>query len=200
MHLKYISFFLALIFLYSGCGSEREDEENLNIQNELLKGWKEYGLGNHANSILAFEKVINAKQSSDALADAYNGIGWVYLGFSQSAGVNLKNVAISISKFETAIKLDNTNADAHVGMACALLIRRSSDSDLRDAIVYIDKALNISNEKLYRHDYDSESDLHVLKAQCYFYLSELDKAKSEIEIAINKEKNNPVALAMIDIL
>ncbi len=200
MFLKYISLCLALAFLYFGCGSDSEDEKDFDVEKELSKGWKEYGLGNYANSILAFEKVVNAKGSADMTSDAYNGIGWVYLGFSQSAGINQKNVATAINKFEEAIRLDESNADACVGIACALLIRRGSESDLRNAIFWVDNALNISDPRLYRHDYDSESDLHVLKAQCYFYLGELDKAKSEIEIAINKEKDNPVALAMIDML
>ncbi|MGQ9609064.1 MAG: hypothetical protein ACUVWN_07175 [bacterium] len=200
MRLRYISLFLALIFLCFGCSSDREDEERFDIESELSKAWKEYDLGNNESSVLAFEKVISAKQSPDTASDAYNGIGWVYLRFSQSVGVNQKNVVISINKFEEAIKLDENNADAYVGMACALLIKRGSDSDLRNAIVYADKALNINNEKLYRHDYDSESDLRILKAQCYFYLNELDKAKSEIEIVINKEKDDPIALAMMDIL
>lgn len=199
MLLRYIFLCLALAFLCFGCGSDSEDEKYFDIEKELSKGWKEYGLGNYTNSVLAFEKVINAKSSSDMTSDAYNGIGWVYLGFSQSAGVNQKNVATAINKFEEAIRLDESNADACVGIACALLIRRSSESDLRNAIVWVEKALNISSQKLYRHDYDSESDLHVLKAQCHFYLGESDKAKSVLETAINKEKDNPIALAMMDL-
>lgn len=199
MLLRYISLCLALAFLCFGCGSDSEDKEDFDIDKELSKGWGEYGLGNYANSILAFEKVVNAKGSADMTSDAYNGIGWAYLGFSQSVGVNQKNVATAISKFEEAIRLDESNADACVGIACSLLIRRSSESDLRNAIVWVDKALSISDPRLYRHDYDSESDLYVLKAQCYYYLGELDKAKSEIEIAINKEKENPIALAIMDL-
>jgi hypothetical protein len=60
----------------------------------------------------------------------------------------------------------------------------------------IDSAQQGKSEYLYRHDYDSEADLHALKAQCYYYLGELDKTQSEIESTLAIEKDNSIALAI----
>jgi hypothetical protein len=190
--------------LYLGCGSDPEEEGQTSPEKDIISGWEEYRSGNYGAAILAFEKVLNRDGEAPVepyhLADAYNGLGWVYLGFSRSAGVNQKNIAVSLGKFQEAIALNSANADAWVGWAGSLLIRRNSQDDLRDALGAVDSALQGDAVYLYRHDYNSEADLYALKAQCYYQLGELNKARKEAERVLAIEKDNSVALAMRKLL
>ena len=194
--------FLVSCILFLGCGADPEEEEVSTPEEDIRSGWDKYEAGNYGAAILAFETVLarGADVSPAIMADAYNGLGWSYLGFSRSAGVNQKNIEISLSKFQEAITLDSTNADAWVGQAGLLLIRRSSQDDYLRALKAIDSALQGSAAYSYRHDYDSEADLYALKAQCYFYLGELDKAQDEIKRALAIEEGNSATLAMKKLL
>ena len=187
---------IALSVLHSGCGSDSEEEQTAMPEESLQSGWLEYGSGNYGSAILAFEKVISDGADASVVADAYNGLGWVYLGFSQNSGVNKKNLETALGKFQEAITLDTTNADAWVGLAGLYLARRNSQADFQDALKAIDNALDGNAKYLYRHDYDSEADPHALKVQCYYYLGEFDKARDEIDVVLAVEKNNGVALAV----
>ena len=190
--------FFAFCVLYFGCGSDPEEEQVATPGEDVQHGWEEYNSGNYGVAMQAFEKAIS--RDGDHLADAYNGLGWVYLGFSRNAAVNQKNLATALDKFQEAISCDSSNADAWVGQAALLLVRRDSQDDLRDALKAIDNALGGDAEYLYRHDYTAEADLYALKAQCYYYLGELDEAQNEVNRALDMEKHNSVALAMKKLL
>jgi tetratricopeptide (TPR) repeat protein len=185
---------------YFGCGSDPEEGEVVVPAESIRKGWEEYNAGNYGAAILAFEGALS--ESADPAptaaeeADAYNGLGWVYLSFSKSAIVNQKNIATSMDKFQEALARNAAHADAQVGQAALLLIRRASQDDFRDALKAIDDSLQGKTEYLYRHDYDSLADLYALKAQCYYYLGEPDKACEELERVLAVEKNNSAALAI----
>lgn len=195
---------LVSFILYFGCGSDLEEGEGIPPAENIRNGWAEYGTGNYGAAILAFEEVLS--ESADPAptlaeaADAYNGLGWAYLGFSQSAVVNQKNIMVSLGKFQEAIVRDSSNADAQVGRAALLLIRRGSQDDFRDALKATDSALQANSAYLYRHDYNSKADLYALKAQCYYYLGEPDKARDEVERVLAIERNNSAALAMKKLL
>ena len=193
-------------FLFA-CGSDPEEDDALTPEENLQVGWEEYSSGNYEAAIQAFERVVADSNSSSSTtgdnshwADAYNGLGWAYMSLSGDAVVNHKNIAVSLDKFQKAITLDSTNADVWIGKAGLLLVRRSSQDDLRDALNAINNALQGNTQYLYRHDYDSEADLYVLRTQCYYYLGELDKARSEIERVLAIEKHNTTALAMRSLL
>jgi len=192
--------YILLLLILSGCGSDQEEGGTSTPEENLLKGWSEYNSGNYENSILAFERVLAESGQPSVLADAYNGIGWAYLGFSQSVSVNQKNIDTALSKFQEAITRDKTNADAWIGQAGLLLIRRNSQDDLANALKAIDNALQGDAKYLYRHDYDSRADLHALKAQCHYYLGELDRAQDEVNLALVMEKDNNAALALGELL
>jgi len=197
-----ICIFAALSVLYFGCGDDPDEEQTAMPEESLQTGWAEYSSGNYGTAMLAFEKAIADGEgvSTTAVADAYNGLGWVYLGFSQNAGVNQKNITTALSKFQEAITLDSANADAWVGQAGLLLARRGSQDDLKDALKAIDNALQEDAKYLYRHDYDSEADLRALKVQCHYYLGEWNKAQNEINRVLAIEKNNGVALTIQKLL
>ena len=190
-------YLLLVTILLSACGTD-EEEQILTPEENIKLGWEKYSLGNYEAAIQAFERVLTTSSSSITAteADAYNGLGWAYMSFSRDAVVNQKNISISLSKFQEAIALDSANADAWVGKAGLLLIRRSSQTDLRDTLDAIENALQADAAYLYRHDYDSKADLYALKAQCYYYLGEMDKASDEVERALSIQKDNVAALAM----
>lgn len=196
------AFFISIMscVLYFGCGADPEEEQGAAPEESLQSGWADYDSGEYGTAILAFEKVFTEDVPAATAADAYNGLGWVYLGFSRSTGVNQKNIATALSKFQEAVAYDATNADAWVGRAGLLLVRRDSQDDLRSALEAIDKALQGNAEYLYRHDYDSEADLHALKAQCYYYLGERGKALDEVNRVLAIEKDNGVALTIKKLL
>ena len=79
----------ALCILYFGCGSDSEEEQISTPEEDIQRGWEEYSSGKYGVAMQAFERAITA--DGDHLADAYNGLGWVYLGFSRNAAVNQKN-------------------------------------------------------------------------------------------------------------
>ncbi len=205
---SYNAFYLAIcifvIFsvLYFGCGSDPEEEQVAMPEESLQNGWAEYRSGNYGTAILAFEKALADGDgvSTSAVADAYNGLGWVYLGFSQNTGVNQKNITTALSKFQEAIANNSDNADAWVGQAGLLLARRGSQDDFRDALKAIDNALQGDAKYLYRHDYDSEADLRALKIQCYYYLGEWNTARYEVDRVLAIEKGNSVALTIEKLL
>ncbi len=196
---------LCLMFIFWGCG-DREETQVSTPEEELLKGWREYNLGNYASAILAFEKVLALVESSGKekqlwiMSDAYNGLGWAYMNFSKSAGINRENLSISLGKFQSAIACNVDNSDAWVGRAGLLVIRRSSQSDIEESLKSIDNALQGNKGYLYRHDYDSPADLHALKAQCYYYLNEIDRAREEVNLSLAIEEDNDSALAIRGLL
>lgn len=192
----YLASILFVIFILAGCGSDSQDSKTANPESDLLRGWDEYNSGNDESAILAFEKVLNGNPSTEIAGDAYNGLGWAYLNVSKSSGLNQINLTTALSKFSEAIKHDKTNSDAMVGQASALFVRRYNTDDFQNALKMVDSAQQGNKNYLYRHNYDSEADLHALKAQCYYYLNDYKGAQSEIEHALAIEKENSVALTV----
>ncbi|MBD3181966.1 hypothetical protein GF312_06730 [Candidatus Poribacteria bacterium] len=169
----------------------------LSPQHHLQTGWDEYKSGNYSSSIIAFERALSAESG---LADAYNGLGWAYISYSSDPIINLTNLNTAFNKFDQALAIDSKNSDAWVGKAILIFINRESKQDLNEAIKAIDTALQGEQIYLYRHDYDSKADLHALKAQCYYYLDEYEKATAEIENTLEIEKENQVALKIKTLL
>jgi len=196
----YVIYFIFTTFfiLIAGCGTDSEENEVLDPDMEIQKGWKEYNSGNYGIATLAFEKTL--VQDGPHLSEANNGLAWIYLSSSVNAGINRLYISKSLSKFQNAINLDARNADAWVGKAGLLLIRRQSQDDLKDALNSIDSALQGDAIYLYRHDYYSKADLYALKAQCYYYLGEVDKAREEVKSILSIEADNRVALALEKLL
>jgi tetratricopeptide (TPR) repeat protein len=188
------------IFALVGCSSDQQDDNMMNPESDLQGGWQEYNSGNYEAAMLAFEKALNEKPSSEISSDAYNGLGWSYIGKSQEAEVNQMNLANAIDKFRESINQDKTNSDAWIGQACVFLIRKNNNEDLQNILKSVDNALQGDGRYLYRHDYDSEADIHALKAQSYYYLNRFEDAQNEIGYALAIEKENNIALAIKDLI
>ncbi len=154
--------------------------------NHLMEGWNAYDSGDFTQAILNFERALNANPE---LADAHNGVGWSNL----SLGLPL---SLAQEAFQTAIRIDASNGDAWVGLANVLYLRQKDRTDFESALLAIDNALQGEKQFLYRHDYNAESDLYALKACCYFYLGDIQKANQEIEHVLRLDKENKTAILL----
>ena len=190
---RYIAIVLCLcIVVLLGCSNDQEFDAEAARKNQAL-GWSAYKNGDFSAAVLSFERATNLDAS---LADSHNGLGWSHLSASRSSTVNPQIVAKAQDAFEEAIRLDVSNADAWIGLANTLFLRRESASDFQTALLAIDNALKADNSFLFRHDYQSIADLHALKGACYYYLGEKELAKRSAAAAIQVAPDNASALSL----
>lgn len=191
----FYSIIIALIFTES-C-ADKSEIDTMEAQQNLELGWEQYNAGKYTKAILSFERSINLDES---LADAYNGLGWARLSVSQNTALDLTVIEEAKSAFFEAIKRNDKNADAWIGLANTLFLRRTSRSDFKKAIEAVDFAMQADQELLYRHDYKSEADLHALKSACYYYLNDKESARTEMRITLEIDSQNRTGLSLQQIL
>ncbi len=183
-------------WLIAGCGDDIEVDENAAKEN-LQIGWQEYTKGKFDSALLNFERAVSLDNS---LSDAHNGLGWSHLSASQSDNFNLQLIQKALVSFQEAIKRDENNADAWIGLANALFLRRENQQDFITAVQAIDGALKVDSALLYRHDYKSKADLYALKAVCYYYAGDVQSARREIENTSDIDTGNKTVLAIQELL
>ncbi len=181
--------FLILSVLILSCSSDSETVSATAITH-TQQGWIAYNSGDFTQALLNFERALN---SDPEHADAHNGVGWSHLSLSLT-------VSLALDAFQNAVRYDSTNADAWIGLANTLYLRYKDTSDFGDAIKAIDNGLNADTKYLYRHDYYTNAELFALKASCYFYLGENQKAMQEIEKALQIDAANRTAIVLQDLL
>ena len=169
---------LILVSLFR-CGTDREFESKQAEQN-LAKGWEAYHQQSFAESLLNFERSIHLDPD---LSDAYNGLGWSHLSILKTAEIPPPSLDLALMAFEQAIRSDKKNADAWIGLANTLFLRRKSAIDFESAILALDSGLTADSSRLYRHDYQSASDVYTLKVLCHLYLGQTDQARQWLEKA-----------------
>lgn len=184
-----IAAILAVLTILNGCSSDSEPNTSGAI-NYMEQGWNLYASGDYAQALLSFERAVNFDET---LADAHNGIGWSHLSLSL-------NATLTQEAFQNAIQLDNSNADAWVGLATVLYLRNKETNDFISAIRAIDNALQGDAQYLFRHDYQSKADLYALKAACYYYLGEYQPATVEIDKALQIDTANKTAIALQNLI
>jgi len=193
-------YIVAIIFLgfvaLLGCSNDSEFDTEAAQKNQA-DGWAAYHQGNFSAALLSFERAINLDPT---LADAHNGLGWSHLSASQVSSINPQIIEKAQGAFEEAIRLDASNADAWIGLANTLFLRREKASDFQTALRAIDNALKADHRTLFRHDYQSAADLHALRAACYYYLGETDLASASVESAIQTNPKNATALSLEQLL
>ena len=181
----YAILFTLCLLVLNGCSSDSELNTSGAV-NYMDQGWDFYASGDYAQALLSFERAVNFDET---LADAHNGIGWSHLSLSL-------NATLTQEAFQNAIQLDNSNADAWVGLATVLYLRNKETNDFISAIRAIDNALQADAQYLFRHDYQSEADLYALKAACYYYLGEHQTATAEINKVLQIDTANKTAVAL----
>ena len=180
------------LILSLGCSDDSEVDTEA-AQKGQTDGWAAYDNGDFSAARLHFEYVIELDAT---LADAHNGLGWTHLSTSHEPAKTPEILAKAQRAFEGAIRTDASNADAWIGLANTLFLRRESAADFQTALRAIDNALQGDHRMLFRHDYRSIADLHTLRAACYYYLGQTDHARFAIENALQIEPSNISALSL----
>ena len=192
----WISVILILCLMSFGCSDDPEIDTAV-VEKRQMDGWTAYDKGDFSAALLHFERVIELDAT---FADAHNGLGWTHLSKARGPATTPEILAKAQRAFEAAIRSDASSADAWIGLANTLFLRRESDSDFQIALRAIDNALQGDQRSLYRHDYQSVADLYALGAACYYYLGQTDLARSAIESALQTEPSNTTALALQQLL
>ena len=190
------SVILILCLISFGCSDDPEIDTAV-VEKRQMDGWTAYDKGDFSDALLHFERVIELDAT---LADAHNGLGWTHLSTSHAPATTPEILAKAQRAFEAAIRSDTSSADAWIGLANTLFLRRENASDFQIAIRAIDNALQGDQRTLFRHDYQSTADLYVLRAACYYYLGQRDLARSAVESAIQTEPSNTAALSLQHLL
>ena len=192
----WISVILIFCLMAFGCSDDPEVDTAV-VEKRQIDGWTAYNEGDFSAALLHFERVI---ELDPTLADAHNGLGWAYLSTSHAPATTSETLARAQRAFEAAIRTDTSSADAWIGLASTLFLRRESASDFQIALRAIDNALQGDHRTLFRHDYRSIADLHALRAACYYYLGQTNLARSAIESALQTEPSNRAALSLQHLL
>lgn len=189
---------ILILCLMVSFGCSDDSEVNIEaVQKEQLDGWAAYDKGDFSAARLHFEAVI---ELDPTLGDAHNGLGWSHLSISHEPAETPEILAKAQRAFENAVRTDASNADAWIGLANALFLRRESAVDFETALRAINNALQGDPRTLFRHDYQSVADLYTFRAACYYYLGQTDRARSAVESALEIEPSNVAALSLQQLL
>lgn len=192
----WISVSLIFCLMFLGCSDDAEVDTAI-VEKRQMDGWTAYAKGDFSAALLHFERVI---ELDSTLADAHNGLGWTHLSTTRAPATTPEVLTRAQTAFEAAIRSDASSADAWVGLANTLFLRRESASDFQLALRAIDNALQGDQRTLFRHDYHSTVDLYALRAACYYYLGQTDLAKSAIESVLQTDPSNTTALSLQHLL
>ena len=192
----WIRVILILCLVTFGCSDDPEVDTAV-VEKRQIDGWTAYDKGDFSAALLHFERVIELDAT---FADAHNGLGWTHLSTAHAPATTPEILEKAQRAFEAAIRSDASSADAWIGLANTLFLRRESASDFQIALRAIDNALQGDHQTLFRHDYQSTADLYALRAACYYYLGQTDLAKSALESALQTEPSNTAALSLQHLL
>ena len=192
----WIGLTLVLCMMVFGCSDDPEIDIAV-VEQRQRDGWAAYDKGDFPAALLHFERVIELDATR---ADAHNGMGWAHLSIAHPPVATPDVLAKAQRAFEAAIRSDASSADAWIGLANTLFLRRESASDFQIALRAIDNALQGDHRTLFRHDYQSVADLDVLRATCYYYLGQIDLARLTVERALQTEPSNMAALSLQNLL
>ena len=192
----WITVILILCLMFFGCSDDPEVDTAI-VEQRQRDGWAAYDKGDFSAALLHFERVIELDVTR---ADAHNGMGWAHLSIAHAPVATPDVLAKAQRAFEAAIRSDTSSADAWIGLANTLFLRRESASDFQIALRAIDNALQGDHRTLFRHDYQSIADLYALRAACYYYLGQTNLARSAMARALQIEPSNTAALSLQHLL
>ena len=115
-----VSLLLTLVLLLTLCGCGQKGSAP-SWQEQYDLGVRYLSDGNYEEAIIAFTAAI---EIAPKRAEAYAGRGDAYLG----QGAADEYLSAAFNDFETALSLDDTNADAYLGMAEVYIARKQFDA------------------------------------------------------------------------
>ena len=141
----WISVILILCLMSFGCSDDPEIDTAV-VEKRQMDGWAAYDKGDFSAALLHFERVIELDAT---LADAHNGLGWTHLSTSHAPAATPEILAKAQRAFEAAIRSDTSSADAWIGLANTLFLRRENASDFQIALRAIDNASQGTSEPFF---------------------------------------------------
>ena len=192
----WISVIIIFCLMSFGCSDDPEIDVTV-VEKRQSQGWTAYNKGDFSAALLHFERVIELDVTR---ADAHNGVGWTHLSMAHAPATTPDILAKAQRAFEAAIRSDASSADAWIGLANTLFLRRESASDFQIALRAIDNGLKGDQQTLFRHDYQSIADLYALSAACYYYLGQTNLARTTVNRALQTEPSNTAALSLQNLL
>lgn len=155
--MKYLIFLIP--FIVAGCFS---DAPLLTDQ-----GWQEYESGDLTSAVNSFN---NAASSNPFYADAFNGLGWCYLGLNQLSNAE--------SNFGQCLSLTDTIVDSYAGLA---LIQADLGDDA-NAVDNADSVISKSPSYVFTHKTSITIDqVRLAKARACCNLGRFAEALAEIQ-------------------
>ena len=133
------------LIVFFGCSEDSEVDTEA-VRKIQMDGWAAYDKGDFSAALLHFERVIDLDST---FADAHNGLGWTHLSLSHDPSKSPEILAKAQKAFEGAIRSDASNADAWIGLANTLFLRRESAADFQTALRAIDNALQGDHQTLF---------------------------------------------------
>jgi len=156
--------------LLVGCGGGGGGGGGPDAASLTAEGWTHYEQGEYDDAIGKFDAAVEADPS---YADAYNGLGWSY--------GKLDSLAEALASFALCISNGETGPAPYAGQAPVL--RDVDPPQFSNAITAASTALTKDSDFEFEHYEDFDwHDLHLIKAQCYFALTDYTQALAEVDI------------------
>ena len=131
------------------------------------QGWQQYESGDLSSALSSFN---NAASGDPFYADAFNGLGWCYLGMNQLSNAR--------DNFGQCLSLTDTIADSYAGLAIVL-------PDLADDVAAVDNAdslIGMSPSYVFSHKTSiTIAQVRLAKARACCNLGRFSDALAEIQ-------------------
>jgi tetratricopeptide (TPR) repeat protein len=166
--LIYAMFGLVLL-LIAGCESDNGTTPTEYTAQELTEqGWDLFGTVDYLSALEKFEEAISKETN---YVEAYCGAGW--------ATARLTDLASSVSYFSSCISLNSSYVDGHAGLAFVY----NAQKKYLSAITSANSALSQNSAWFFQHDESlNYNDLHLLLAECYFFLLNFENCLAQVKI------------------
>jgi tetratricopeptide (TPR) repeat protein len=168
---------LAMVVFISGCGggvvgTTGYQREFSPAESALTVAWQEFSLGHYSNAIEEFNNVLTFTHTDAQAVDANIGLGYSH---TRTTGIDAGGPF-----FEAALKLDDGDRDAKVGL-CGYYLSTAVKSNMAKGVTLLTSFGLDSVDYVYtpKRDYGVNNAMaHALMAALYNYVGEVEKAKA----------------------
>lgn len=158
----------------------------------IASAWEDFRYGAFSSAINKFNQVLTLTSITETQkVESYNGLGW---SLTKSSGVE--------SGYSAFTQAASSLNESRVGLAAAL-IQRGQLAGFKQAIQLLEQVGLNNTAYKYQSTHPigiSNAEAHSMLAFCYFWrneLGDLDKARSQINVARSEDSSNDSAAAQI---